>query len=347
MADKLNWGILGAGYIGGRFAEGLGHSETGRLVAVASRDQAKADAFARKFAAKKSEVRAWGSYEAILADPTVEAVYIATPHPMHAEWAIKAAEAGKHILCEKPLAMNHREAAGVVAAARKHDVFLMEAFMYRCAPQTARIVDLVRGGALGQVRVIRATFSFQTGWNPEGRLLNKKLGGGGILDVGCYPVSIARPIAGLAAGKDFAEPEGLEAFGYLGATGVDEWAVAILRFPGDVMAVLSTGVQVAQDNAVCVFGTEGYLEIPWPWGPSREGGTTQMTLRRNGEPAKEISVKTTKWIYGLEADAVAANIERRQAASPAMSWDDSLGNMKVLDRWREAIGLRYEADDRS
>jgi predicted dehydrogenase len=344
MPDKLRWGLLGTGNIARKFAQGVAHSRTGQVVAAGSRSQAKADAIGDELGIPRRHA----TYEALLADADVDAVYISTPHPMHAEWAIKAAEAGKHVLCEKPLTMNHAEAAAVVEAARRSDVFLMEAFMYRCSPQTARLIELVRGGAVGEVRMIRATFSFRCPYDPEGRLLNKSLGGGGIMDVGCYTVSMARLIAGVAAGKDFAEPSELEAFGRIGATGVDEWAVAILRFPGDILACLSSGVQLNQDNAVCVFGSEGHIVVPWPWAPAREGGATHIRVFKNGRPEpEEIVVETSDWLYGLEADTVAANISRRQAPSPAMSWDDSLGNMKTLDRWREAIGLTYEADTRT
>ncbi len=136
----------------------------------------------------------------------MEAVYIATPHPMHADWALKAAKAGKHILCEKPLTMNHPDSARVVDAARRNRVFLMEAFMYRCHPQTARLVELIRKKCVGEVRLIQASFCFEAPVDVHHRLFNPRLGGGGILDIGCYPVSMARLIAGAVLGKPFAEP---------------------------------------------------------------------------------------------------------------------------------------------
>jgi predicted dehydrogenase/aryl-alcohol dehydrogenase-like predicted oxidoreductase len=342
MADTLNWGILGCGGIARNFSKGVAHSRTGRLVAVGSRSKAKADQFADEFC---PDARRHGSYEALLADPAVQAVYVAMPHPMHAEWAVKAAEAGKHILCEKPLGINHAEAMAIVEAARRHDVFLMEAFMYRCSPQTRQLVDLLRAGAVGEVRVIRAAFGFHAGFNPEGRLFNNALAGGGILDVGCYAVSLARLVAGVAQGRDFAEPVEVKGCGHLGATGVDEWAVACLKFPGDILAYVSTGVACQQDNAAQIFGTEGNLLVPWPWIPGREGGSTKIFLHKKGQPQpEEIVIETQEWLYGLEADEAAEHLERRQAPSPAMSWDDSLGNMKALDRWRDSLGLVYNAE---
>jgi predicted dehydrogenase len=341
MSDQLSWGILGTGHIAGVFARCIAHSETGRLIAVASRTQDKAEKFGKEFELPNRH----GSYELLLADPNVEAVYISTPHPMHAEWSIKSADAGKHILCEKPLAMNHAAAAAMVEAARRNNVFLMEAFMYRCHPQTAKIVDLVREGAIGEVRVIHAAFGFQTPWDPTSRVLAWELGGGGILDVGCYPVSMVRLIAGAAMGKDFADPIEVTGTGYLGKTGVDEWAVASLQFESGIVADLSCAVSVQQDNHVRVFGSEGYIDVPWPWAPAKEGGTARVFVYRSGQTnPKEFTVETRQWLYALEADMVAANRDRLEATPPAMTWADSLGNMMTLDRWREAIGLVYDAD---
>jgi len=341
MAKELRWGIIGTGNIARKFALGVSRSRTGKLIAVGSRSQEKADAFGRDCGVPHRH----GSYEAMLADADVEAVYISTPHPMHAEWAIKSARAGKHILCEKPIGINHAEAVAMIDQARERDVFLMEAFMYRCHPLTAKLIELLRDKVIGEVRVIRATFSFHAGFNPEGRLFKKALGGGGILDVGCYTVSASRLVAGVAMGKDFADPIEVKGAGHLGATGVDEWAVATLKFPGDILAQLSTGVALNQDNTLHVFGSEGNILVPWPWIPAREGGASRIVVKRNKDKEpQEILVTTEEYLYGIEADVVAANIERRQAPSPAMSWDDTLGNMKTLDRWREAIGLVYEME---
>jgi len=342
MKDRLAWGILGTGAIARAFAKALAGSEAGRLVAVGSRSKDTAEAFGAQFGI----ARRHGSYEAFLADPQVQAVYIATPHPMHAEWTIKAAEAGKHILCEKPLALNYPEAMASVEAARRHDVFLMEAFMYRCHPQTARLVELIRSKAIGEVCLIQATFSFAGPSNEEARLLKNALGGGGILDVGCYCVSIARLIAGVAQGKEFAEPVELTGCGKLHATtGADEWAIASLKFPGGIVAQLSTGVRLQQENVVLVYGSEGSIFMADPFVPARDGGAVRIVVRKRGQPEpQEIVVQSALPLYAIEADTVAAHIAERQAPSPAMTWEDSLGNMKSLDRWRQAVGVVYEVE---
>ena len=338
MAKKLAWGILGTGAIAGAFAEGLTTSETGTLVAVGSRSQSAADAFGKQWNVRHRHA----SYEALLADPEVEVVYISTPHPWHAEWAMQAAEAGKHILCEKPIALNHTEATSIVEAAKRNNVFLMEAFMYRCHPQTAKLIELVQSGAIGDVRVIQATFSFQTEYNVQSRLLNNALGGGGILDVGCYCTSMARLIAGIAMGKPFAEPVKLQAVGHVGKEShVDEYTVASLLFPNDIVAQLWSGVQVNGENVVRIIGSEGSIFIPNPWGPNRVAGKSSFFVTRNGRAqAEEITVETTVGMYGLEADTVATYLEQRQAA--VMTWEDTLGNMRTLDMWRAELGVVYD-----
>ena len=340
MVDSLNWGIIGAGGIARIFARGLAQSRTGTLLAIGSRAQATADLFGEEHHVP----RRYGSYQALLDDQDVQAVYIATPHPMHAEWAIKAAEAGKHILCEKPLALNYREALSIVEAARRHDVFLMEAFMYRCIPQTAKLVELVQAGAIGKVQVIQASFSFHAPFQPEGRLWSNALGGGGILDVGCYCTSMARLIAGVATGIDFAEPTSVTGAAHIGVmTRVDEYAVASLTFPGDIIAQLFTGVQAMGNNTVHIFGSEGSILVPVPWVPRSQDGACVILLQRNDEEkAQEIVVMGNEDLYAIEADTVARYLEARQA--PMMIWDDSLGNMKTLDRWRAAVGMVYDVE---
>jgi predicted dehydrogenase/aryl-alcohol dehydrogenase-like predicted oxidoreductase len=340
---KLRWGILATGNIAKAFARGVQHSKTGELVAVGSRSQDKANAFAKEFKIPRKH----GSYEALLADPKVDAVYICPPHPAHAEWAIKAAEAGKHILCEKPLALNYGQAQAIVEAARANDVFLMEAFMYRCHPQTQMLVELIQRGMIGKVGIIHATFSFHARVNDDHRLLANALGGGGILDVGCYPVSMSRLIAGAALGKPegFANPLKVTGAGKLNPSQkTDEYAIGSLEFEGGILAQISTGMMLNQRNVVQIYGTEGNILVTSPWIPSRAGGTTDIVVQRNGEPRQIIEVKTDEWLYGIEADTVAANLQKRQASAPAMSWDDSLGNIKTLDAWRAAIGLTYDQE---
>ncbi|GAC1403067.1 MAG: aldo/keto reductase [Ktedonobacteraceae bacterium] len=336
MSTALTWGILGTGRIANAFAQGLANSKTGTLVAVGSRSQETAKTFGSKWNVPQQH----GSYEALLADKSVQAIYISTPHPVHAEWAIKAAEAGKHVLCEKPIALNHAEAMAIVEAAQRNNVFLMEAFMYRCHPQIAKLVALIRSGTIGEVHIIQATFSFNMPFHPESRLLNNALGGGGILDVGGYCASMARLIAGAALNKNVVEPLQVSGSGHIGKIShVDEYAVATLTFPNDIIAQLFSGVQIDGENVVRIFGTKGSIVVSEPWTP--KGDTTIVVTKEHGE-IQEFHIENNADLYTLEVDTVAAHFVERQA--PAMNWDDTLGNMKTLDQWRAAIGMIYDTE---
>jgi predicted dehydrogenase len=209
----LNWGIIGAGGIAKVFCNGLRFSKTGRLVAVASQTPGKAEALADLFDAEKR----YNSYEALLADPDIDAVYISTIHPFHAENVSQAAKAGKHILVEKPIAMNATETAGMIEVAQANDVFLMEAFMYRCHPQISKLVELIQDGTIGEVLMLRSAFGYRASFNPDSRAYNRALGGGGILDVGCYPASMSRLVAGASAGEPFLDPVEVKASGVVGS----------------------------------------------------------------------------------------------------------------------------------
>jgi predicted dehydrogenase len=239
--------------------------------------------------------------------------------------------------------MTHREAKEIITAARENNVFLMEAFMYRCAPQTQKLVELVQSGALGRVHAIQASFGFDGAFPLSGRMLSNELGGGGIMDVGCYPVSIARLVAGAASGAPFRDPISVQGVGHVGEQSqVDEYALAILKFPGEIVATLATAVQLHQDNVLRVFGRSGRLLLREPFIPAKEGGSTEILIERPGREPETISVAAPDGLYVYEIDAVAAQIERREARE--MSHDDSLGNARTLDQWRRAVGVSYAAD---
>jgi predicted dehydrogenase len=345
ISSPLRWGILSTGRIAGVFAAALAASKTGRLVAVGSRAPASAQTFAAAHGIDSAH--AHGSYEALLADPEVEAVYVATPHPQHLEWVIKAAQAGKHILCEKPLGVNHAEGLAMVQAARKHGVVLMEAFMYRCHPQTSKVVELIRSGALGVVGLVQATFSFKTDYNPTSRLWANDAAGGGILDVGCYAVSMARLVAGVAAGRPFIDPVAVAGAGVLHPeSGVDAYAAATLAFPNNVIAQVSAGVGLTQESVVRIYGSAGWMLVPSPWVINREGGASKLVLHKAGETTPEEIVIEGAPLYASEADAFAAAVRAGWRDVPQMSTDDTLGNLATLDRWRAAIGLVYESEKR-
>jgi predicted dehydrogenase len=339
-------GILGAGEIARVFANGLRFSKSGTLVAVASMTDKRREALASDFAVP----RRYSRYEDLLNDPEVDAIYISLIHPLHAQWARTAAQAGKHILVEKPMAMNAREAAEMVEAARKYDVFLMEAFMYRCHPQMAKLAEIVRQGMIGEVLSMRLALSFAAPFDANSRLFNTALGGGAILDVGCYPTSLSRFVAGAAIGKLFAEPSQLKAVGTIGHSKVETFAAAVLEFPSGIIAEIACGISSEMPTNAEVFGTRGSVLLPNPWLPSSPARTALKPLpmdtlwptenifvrtSKQGSPT-EIAVAADRDLYSYEADMVDRHLAERQA--PAMRWDDSIGNMRLLDRWREEVG---------
>ena len=325
---KLAWGILGTGAIARDFAAAIDVSRTGRLVAVASRAPEAAARFGETF----DVPRRYAPYEALLADPEVDAVYIALPNDLHAEWAVRCAEAGKHILCEKPLAMTQAEASSVIEHVRRNDVFLLEGFMYRCHPRTARLVALLESGAIGRPRLIHCTFSFDLGPRGGDIRLSRDRGGGGIMDVGCYTTSMALLLAG-------DRPLEVTGVAHVGAeSGVDEWATAGLRFPGGLLATLTCGIRLELGSGLTIWGENGRIEVPDPFFPGK--GRTSILLRRNGEPEpEEIVTIGENEPFALEIDSVARYLADRQVPSPGMDWEASLANMAVLDAWHRAIAM--------
>jgi len=338
-SSPLRWGLLATGGIARKFASALQETDLGVLAAVGSRQLASAEAFARDFGG----VRAHGSYQALLGDPEVEAVYISTPHPLHATWAIAAARAGKHILCEKPLTMNLAEAEEVVAAAREADVFLMEAFMYRCHPFVARLGEIVASGEIGEVGLIESAFGFGRTFDAAHRLFNRELGGGGILDLGCYPISVSRFIAGAAMGRPFADPIEVVGLAKLSeVTGVDVVATANLKFENGILAALSCGPSLPQDNRVRVFGTLGSLEVvSRPWHLPAAGMPVILRVTANDGTERTEEITDARSAYAIEADVVARAIREGRREVAPMSIADSLGNTRALDRWLEAVGVSY------
>jgi predicted dehydrogenase len=338
MRDRLLWGVIGTGGIASDFVESLQRSSRCRVVNVSGTSPAKA----RDFAARWSLPASSSSFDEMLADKNVEAVYVASPHPAHEAQAIACIEAGKHVLCEKPMTMDAASTERVVEAARRKGVFLMEAFMYRCHPLIAALVARLRDGAIGTIKHVRADFGFRAGRNPSGRLFAPELGGGGILDVGGYPMSFCRLMAGLTENKPFAEPTTLRATGILGPTGVDEHAAALLTFASGMTAEATCAVRYGVGTQTIVFGEEGKIFLPDPWlpGGKRQALESGFTIVRDGKDPEPVTVKTEKPTYAIEAEVVADAIPNAEAPWPAMTWADSIGNMKALDAWRAAIAQR-------
>ena len=338
QSKMVCWGILGPGKIAREFLRGAQGSAIGAVTAIGTRDPGRPE-LAEHFPGLKVHA----GYEALLADPGVEAVYIATPHPFHAEWAIAAARAGKHVLTEKPAAMNAAQVAAMFAAAATAGTFMGEAYMYRLHPLTALLLDLLRGGRIGELRLIKASFGFALpSFQPGHRLLSPDLGGGAILDVGGYPMSMARLLAGHACPEGFADPIDLVAIGRHGPTGVDEIASALVSFPDGVIAELSGSVGQWQDNVLHIMGTKGRLEVDAFWfGSGKYGGTARIRLIAPQAEPEVIELAEPRNLYSFQFEAANAAIRagRTRFSHPAMSEADSLGNACALDRWLAQLHL--------
>jgi predicted dehydrogenase len=336
----VRWGILGTGKIARVVARALANSETSGLVSVGSRSPERSRAFADEFGLRGSR----RGYEDVIADPDVEIVYVAADHPAHRQWATSAADAGKHVLCEKPLAVHRPDADAIVQAARRNDVFLLEAFAYRCHPQTRRLVELLRSGAIGQVKVVDAAFGYDAGPDPGNYLLVHELAGGSILDVGCYPTSMAHLIARTASG---AVTEPVDVFGVaeIGPSGVDHHASAVLRFDGGLIARVASSIQVDMESSLRIFGSQGRITVPSPWLPGRIGGRAEIVVQRAGSQAEVERIEPDADEYLIEVDAVAEMVQAGERSPGVMPWEESLANMATLDRWRASAGLRYEQDE--
>lgn len=333
--QAIRWGVIGAGGIARTFVKNLGTETTGRLVAVASRRRASAQALAQN----QPGAAVFDEVMDLLRSPEVDVVYIATPHPAHAALAIAAAEAGRHVLCEKPAGMNYAETLAMVEAARRAGVFFMEAFMYRCHPQTAAAVEIVRSGELGRVRLIEASFCFRADYDPRSRLFDPAQGGGAILDVGCYTVSAARLLAAAALGVEVAEPLSVKGSAQVNPAGTDSLATAILEFPGGILARVTAATEMDQPHRVVVQGDEGSLTLDNPWFPGSRGG---LTLRSAcGEKTRRRLFHRGPDPYAREAATVVAAMRagKQQAAPPAPDWNDTLANAKTLDLWLQSAGL--------
>jgi predicted dehydrogenase len=310
MSDPVRFGILSTAHINRLVIPPAQASPKVELVAVASRDDTRADAYAREWGIE----RAYGSYEALLEDEDVEAVYVSLPNSLHVPWSIRALEAGKHVLCEKPLARTAADAEDAFDAAEHAGRLLMEAFMWRHTPQTTRLTELVAEGAIGRLRLVRAAFSFFLD-NPENVRLRPDVEGGALMDVGCYCVNGARLLAG--------EPERVYGEQTLGPTGVDVTFAGTLRFPGDVVAQIDCGFVLPSRDELEAVGEEGSLFLADPWHAERP----VIELRREGE-VERIEVERAD-AYRLELENMSAAI--RGVGEPLLGREDAVGNARVIE----------------
>ena len=310
MGSIVKWGILSTADINRKVIPGAQASKKVDLVAVASREQARAEAYAREWEIP----RAYGSYEELLADTEVEAVYISLPNTLHAEWSIKALEAGKHVLCEKPFTRHPEEVEAAFDAADRNDRLLSEAFMYRHNPQTAKLVELVRDGAIGELWLIRSAFSYGL-YDHENIRLRTDVEGGALMDVGCYNVSGSRLLGG--------EPERVWGEAWYGPSGTDWIFTGTLRFPDDVLATFDCATALAERDELEAIGSEGSLVLDDPW----HCKMPIIELRRDGQV--ELLELEPEDSYRLELENVSDAI--RGEAELLLGREDAVGQARALE----------------
>jgi len=309
-AHAVKWAIMSTGNINRKVIPGAHASPKVELVAVASRDQARANEYAKTWEIP----RAYGSYEALLADPEVEAVYISLPNSMHCEWAIKSLEAGKHVLCEKPLSRHPSDVVAAFDAAKRAGRLLSEAFMYRHNPQTKRAKRLVDEGVIGDLRLIRSAFSYSL-YDEHNIRLSTTLDGGALMDVGCYNVSGSRLFGG--------EPEKVYGDAWFGPSGTDWVFAGVLRFPRNVVALFDAGTAMPERDELEAVGSEGSLFLDDPWHCRVPG----IELRREGKVERiEIDLVDS---YRLELENLSDAI--RGEGQLLLGRDDAIAQARVLE----------------
>jgi predicted dehydrogenase len=324
---EYTWGIIGPGKIANKFAVALTLAGRTRLVAIASRNAARGRAFAADHGAQSI----YDSYEQLAADPSIDAVYIATPHGFHAEHALLCLRQGKAVLCEKPMALSARQVAEMVEASVSHRAFLMEAMWTRFIPLMQQVMDLIGDGKIGTLKYIRADFGFFSAFNPEGRLYNLRLGGGSLLDIGIYPLFLCLQLLG--------EPDEIRAAGHLSPTGSDETCHAILSYRNGQSAVISSTLVCQTSLTAELAGTKGMIRIPTPWYKN-----DKLEWGRTAEETHPIQL--TPMINGFEYQIreVTRCLDAGLIESPSMSHAFSLMMARSMDNIRHQLGVKYPTE---
>ncbi|MBN2628485.1 MAG: Gfo/Idh/MocA family oxidoreductase [Spirochaetales bacterium] len=326
MADTFKWGIIGPGRIAAKFAEGLQAVEGAELYAAASRTPGKAEDFLKTWGGEKT----YSSYEALLEDSRVDAVYISTPHVFHKDNTLLALKAGKPVLCEKPMTVCEAHTRELVEAARRENVYLMEAMWSRFFPLMGKIRDIIAREEIGDVRMVTADFGYRRELDPTSRQHDLKLGGGAILDVGIYPLSFFHMILG--------EPAELQGAACIGETGVDEQSGYLLKYARGQLAMGSSAVCTDTPCEARIMGTKGRIHLPqsW-WSPGEITIIKGDKVQRIVEPFKSNG-------YNYEAEAVMQDVRAGRKENAVMPLDDSLTIARMMDRLKKPWGLTYPGE---
>lgn len=320
----FRWGIISTGRIANDFAQGVSQLSDATVLAVGSRTQAAADAFGDRHGVERRHA----SYEALAADPDLDAIYVATPHPFHAPNCIMCLEAGKAVLCEKPFTINAAELERVVALAREKQLFLMEGMWSRFMPATVKLRELLAGGVIGDVNIVDIDFGFRAPFNPQHRLFAPALGGGALLDIGVYSLSFASMVLGT--------PRRILSMAHLGESGVDENAAIILGYESGALTTISTAIRTTTPHRAVINGALGRITMHPPyWYPER------ITLEVYGAESTVMDIPMNGNGFNHEAAEVMRCIRAGQLESEIMPLDESLELMRTMDEIRGQWGLRY------
>ena len=326
--SRVRWGVIGAGSIAARFAEALAALPEAETLAVGSRSRASAD----RFAEANGFSRSYQSYEELAADPDVDVVYVATPHPFHAQNVELCLRAGKAVLCEKPFTMNAAEARRVIEIARERDLFLMEGMWTRFFPLMQRLRKILADGTIGEPRMLTVDFGFRAEPDPSSRLFDPKLGGGAMLDVGVYCVSLASMVLG--------RPVRGTGYAHLGETGVDEQFAATLEHAGGRLSAITAGTRTATPHEATVLGTDGYVRIHSSWWKPEA-----LTISRPGREDEVVREPTQENGFQYEAAEVMRCLGAGERESAVMPLDETVSILETMDGIRAGWGLRYPGEE--
>lgn len=326
MTDKIRWGILATGAIAREFALGLQHVPDAALVAVGSRTQQSADEFGSRFGIP----RCHASYEALAHDPDVDVIYVATPHTLHKENTLLCLDAGKAVLCEKPIAINTADTQTMIGRAQEKNLFLMEAMWMRFIPATLKALELLKSGVIGDVLMLQSDFGYGLEFDPAHIAYDPHMGGGALLDVGIYPLTLAYLF--------FGEPDSISSEAVLGRTGTDDLNAMVLKYAGGRLAQLSSAVSVETPCEALFLGTKGSLKIHFPFWASQK-----LTLKIGGK-TDVIDVPMVGNGYNYEAEEVGRCLRAGKIESERCPHAETLAIMRQMDSMRAAWGLKYPGE---
>lgn len=336
MAKIIRWGILGTGFAAKTFAQTVVETKCNLILGVASRSQSNAIKFAKSYNIKY----AYSDYYQLLENKDIDAIYIALPNILHEEWVVKAAKAKKHILCEKPFTINYYQAQKALKAVKEAGVFCMEAFMYRCHPQTLKIIDLISSDIIGKIHAIDTSFAW-----PSVDVVNAnnsaELGGGSILSMGCYCTSMIQLLVSMGVNNLHPIPMQISGDAYIGSRSSDEFSLATFKFADDCYA----RAQVSTLYGVCgdlkITGQKGIIFVENPWLPS-ESNIIKINLYNGEKNSHRVDSKGSLYSHEIRLVNELINQNLSEADNRGMSWQSTLNNMQILDLWRKSIGLQYE-----